>query len=237
MKRLFLFVTLLAISATTIRAQQTIKQTNITPSNVQVTGIAEEYVTPDEIYISVTIRDVNNKTSKKSLEQQQTEMVKALTSMGIDTKNITVSDMASNLQEYILRKDAIKTSKNFQIKANSAQQVGEIFEALEKIGISEAAVTSYSFSQKEAKRNELRIKAAQNAQAIASTLATAIGQTIGKATEIREYGSVGFDSPVVTRMALTKVSDVTYNMTESAPNLDFKKMKLSVSVNITFSLK
>ena len=78
------------------------RQWRLVPSNVQVTGIAEEYVTPDEIYISVTIRDVNNKTSKKSLEQQQTEMVKALTSMGIDTKNITVSDMASNLQEYIL---------------------------------------------------------------------------------------------------------------------------------------
>ncbi len=237
MKKTILLAALAVFSVATLSAQQL--QLQPAPKIVQVTGNAEENVTPDEIFIRVTIRENNTKNTKLSVEAQQADMIKALTALGIDTKNITVSDMASNLKEYALRKDAIKTSKTYQLKVGSAEMVGKVFGALEKIGISDAGVNSYRYSKIDAKRDELRTKAAQDARKTANLLATAIGQKIGKATEIREYGNVGFDEVTYQPMARLALAKSYSNEAVDAetPALGFKEMKLKVSINITFELE
>lgn len=53
-------------------------------------------------------------------------MFKQLKGIGIDLeKNLVVQDMSSDLQTYFLRKNAILSTKAYQLKVNSAQQLGE----------------------------------------------------------------------------------------------------------------
>ena len=89
---------------------------------IEVTGKADMEVTPDEIYVRIVINEKDNK-GKVSVEQQEKEMFRRLKAAHIDIeKDLVVQDMTSDLQTYFLRKNAILSTKTYQLKVSSAAQ-------------------------------------------------------------------------------------------------------------------
>ena len=86
---------------------------------IEVTGKADMEVTPDEIYVRIVINEKDNK-GKVSVEQQEKEMFRRLKAAHIDIeKDLVVQDMSSDLQTYFLRKNAILSTKTYQLKVLS----------------------------------------------------------------------------------------------------------------------
>ena len=82
-----------------------------------MTGKADREVTPDEIYVRIVINEKDNK-GKVSVEQQEKEMFRRLKAAHIDIeKDLVVQDMSSDLQTYFLRKNAILSTKTYQLKS------------------------------------------------------------------------------------------------------------------------
>ena len=204
---------------------------------IEVTGKAEMEVVPDRIYLRVVINEKDNK-GKVSVEQQEKEMFKQLKSIGIDLeKQLSVQDMSSDLQTYFLRKNAILSTKAYQLEVNSAAQLGQAFEALQKAGISDVNIEKTDISNIEELRREIRIKAIQAAQKNAQVLAEAIGQEALWAIYIQDYG---FNMRPYANVLMTK-SAMTMNaaagVEESGPALEFEKTKIEHSVMARFVLK
>ena len=197
---------------------------------IEVTGKAEMEVVPDEIYLRIVINEKDNK-GKVSVDQQEKEMFKQLKGIGIDLeKNLVVQDMSSDLQTYFLRKNAILSTKAYQLKVNS----GEAFQALQTAGISDVNIEKTDVSNIEELRQEVRTNAAKAARKNAEVLAAALGQQAKEAIFVQDYG---FNMRPYANVLMAKsmaVADAAGE--EAAPQLEFQKIKIEHSVMVRFIL-
>lgn len=142
---------------------------------IEVTGKADMEVTPDEIYVRIVINEKDNK-GKVSVEQQEKEMFRRLKAAHIDIeKDLVVQDMSSDLQTYFLRKNAILSTKTYQLKVSSAAQLGQAFEALQAAGIADVNIERTDVSNMDELRQQVRADAAKAARKNAEVLAEAVG--------------------------------------------------------------
>ena len=204
---------------------------------VEVTGRAEMEVSPDEIYVRITINEKDNR-GKVSVDQQERDMFNRLKDAGVDIeKDLTVQNMSTDLQTYLLKKNAIMTTKSYQLKINSTAMLTKAFQALGDAGISDVSIEKTAISNIEELRKELRMAAAKSAQANAASLAEAVGRKLGKALYIQDFNYV---QPYYRNVALAKSNvalDVAGYAAESAPVLDFEKIKLELSVTARFAME
>ena len=169
-------------------------------------------------------------------------MIKALASLGIDTKSaLTVDNMGSTLKQNTLRKDNIFISKRYTLKVSTAKDASAAIQALKEIDIAQTYVSKVAISdslEREVK-NQLLVEAAQKAQENARTLAEAVGCKAGKAVYIQNYYS--FDSSAGSRMltvAYKAVNDnAAYINEEASQELEVTKKSLNITVNCKFLLE
>jgi|SRR5574344_256001 uncharacterized protein len=233
----FLYTTaaLLFITATCAFAQE-----NNTQNYIEVSTRVEKQITPDEIYLNVNINEQTNK-GKISVEKQEQEMIKTLKSMGIEVeKNLTVKDMDSDLQKFFFKKNAIYNSKAFSLKLSNAKQMAQVFDALNKINISDISLNKTAISPELEKttKDELLVQAAKKAQENASILATAVGNQAGKIIYIQNYYNFqqpysGIATKSMKLMSMAENATDTYEDT----SLEIAQTVLSVTVLCRFAIK
>lgn len=203
---------------------------------IQVTGRADKEVVPDEIYIRIVLNE-NNTKGKITVEKQERDMVNILKKMGLDTdKTLSVDDMSSNFKEYWLKKNQALTTKSYQLKLPDAVTVSKVVAALEAAGISNTDVVRVAHSKIKELQAQTRIEAVKNAQELAQTLAQAVGQSAGRAVFIGDYNNEGIVSSRV--MYSAKAGAANYeDAGMSMPNIEFKTIKISYSIQAKFELK
>ncbi len=227
MKRMMIVVAAL-LMASPLFAQQ---KTFLDQPYIEVTGRAEMEVAPDEIYVLITINEQDSK-GKTTVLQQEKDMVRRLKDLGIDVdKKLVVQDMM-NAQ---LKKD-VATSKSYMLEVNSATQLAHVFQALQTIGISDAAVERTDVSNMDELRQQVRGASAKAARQNAEILAAALGQKVGKAIFVQDnsYYSRPYSNVVLTRTM--KVADAGVAAT-AAPTLEFQKITIDHSVLVRFMLE
>ncbi|MDE1193506.1 MAG: SIMPL domain-containing protein [Arachidicoccus sp.] len=198
---------------------------------VEVNGAADTMIVPDEIYINITISEND---SKQSVEQQETKMINALQSLGINIeKDLSTSDIISDFKNRFLRsKDVIKT-KSYQLKVHDAMTAGKVFAALEDNGIANSSIDHVDYSKMDELKNVCRTKAIANAKTIAEALAKPLGQEVGKAIQIIDANnSTPTYTPQVRLYAMAKA-----DVANQTPQIDFQKIKITASENVKFLLK
>jgi len=236
MKKIMLAGLLLFTSIMAAKAQ-TGEKNFIDRPYIEVTGKAEMEVTPDRIYMSITINEKDSK-GKIVLAQSEKDMMGKLKGLGIDTKkDLTVKDMSSNFKKYWIKNSDIMTSKDYQLLVTSAQTAGTVMQELEKIGISNVSIERVDHTQMEQFRKDVKIKAVQAAKEKATDLAKAIGQSAGKAIYIQEvdYGN----NTMYVRKLEDRISNVSFKaqgLENSAPDIEFEKIKLEYQINAKFDL-
>jgi len=201
---------------------------------IEVTGKGEMEITPDEIYIQIVINESDNK-GKESLEMLEKKMLAKLQVIGIDLKkDFSVKDINSNFKNYLLKKTDIFTSKEYQLIVHTAPVAGRVYRELEALGISNLSISNVDHSEIEKFRKEVKIKAIKDAQDKATSLATAIGQTAGRALYIRENESF---YPMMAKTNMMMVRGAALDESYSEPDIEFEKIRIEYSVQVNFELK
>jgi uncharacterized protein YggE len=171
MKKMFLIAAMLfaahAASAQEIKAFQY-------EDAIQVNGKAEKKVTPDEIWVAITLKDSDNRN--RTVAESEARMKRELAALGIDIeKALKVTGMANAPR----KRNQTDTSRSYELKVGDAATLGAVFEVLGEMDVREAGVVRFSHS---------RIEAVKNARDIASELAEALGQSIARAVWIVDGG-------------------------------------------------
>ena len=214
-------------------------QNNESQNYIEVSARAEKQITPDIIYIGITLREQDSKL-KNSLEVKEREMIKALEKLNMDVaKNLTVKDMDSNLRQYFLRKDNILATKSYILKVKTADEAAAVFDALNNIQISDVTLNRTAISPELEKqvKDELLVSAAKKTKENAQILAEAVGSKAGKALYIHNY--YNFSQPVAANYTLksakrTLTADAAEE--ESLPTLEISKSSISVNVTCRFEI-
>ena len=202
---------------------------------VETSATASREVTPDEIFVRIVLSE-NDTKGKVSIDQLQKNMIRAIQKAGINfEKSLTIDNIESQYQTYLLRKSDGRTTKTFQLMVNG-EQLAPLFTALDEAGISNVNIQSARYSKVAALRDELRVEAAKAAQERARMLAQAVGQELGKAILIQNYDNdsgVVYNNIMLAR-ASAKMADGAVE--ESTPTVEFKKIKVESRVSIRFAL-
>ena len=232
MKRIIIGVFALLAFITFTTTDTSAQELGGTIPTVSVNGSSQLKVSPDEIYISIKLDESDTK-GKVTLEEQRRSMFAALKKAGVDAeKQLSVVDMNSS---YYRRRGALAVTQ-YELKVATAEQVGKVFEALEKAGIPNVNVTRTAYSKMEELRSEARKAAIVNAQQRARELAEAVGQSIGACYEINDYTTT--TQPVVYRSKMMLANSASLDATteEAEPNVEFEQIVVSYNLSAKFLL-
>ena len=229
MKKWFLLAAVAVLALPALAQQQ-----EAFPSYIQVTGRSEMEVAPDEFYLSIVIDEKDSK-GKISVESQQRQMIDALRRLGVNVdKQLKVANLSS---EFFKRRNSVATAK-YQLQLGTAEMVSRVYEALDRVGISNISIQKVSHSQLEQLKQQVRVEAIRDAKRNAQTLAQSIVQQIGKCFYI--YDSNNDVLPVFYNNAIMMRSMAADASAEGASEdqpLDFKTLKLQYYVQAKFVLE
>ena len=230
MKRVILLLAAVLL-AVGVQAQDPSEQAF--PSFVEVSSRADRDVAPNQVFLSITINERESK-GRITVEEQERDMVAALKALGIKTNlYLRVSDMSSSL----LKRNQAVTTKTYQLKLNEVALVGEVYTALNEIGITTINIEKVTNTNMDAIQNELRVEAIQNARANAKLMAEALDQTVGKAFYIYTHDAMvstvrnEMNDGVVATFAMKRIDAPEPVVTE------LRMMKVSVNVRVKFVLE
>ena len=225
---------LLAILPITAKAQ------NITQPYIDISSTATREVTPNEIYLRITIKESDYK-GKKSLEEMQEAMLGALKINRIDIPEcLTLNYMGSDVSYKMFSKNInTRTEATYTLKLNDVATMQNVISALEERQISNIDLVKTKFTKEKELKHELAIEAMQQAQAEARTLAGAIGQEIGKALSINYWMNSNDSQPRLYKARANMVMDESAVAGEGqqAPTFGIGKITYSLNVNVKFELK
>ncbi|MBR3773619.1 MAG: SIMPL domain-containing protein [Alistipes sp.] len=230
MKKMMLVLAALVVVAASASAQQT----EAFPSYIEVTGVAEKEVAPNEIYLSITINERDSK-GKISVDEQQREMLAALKKLGVKPDSqLKMVDLTSS---YFKRGNALAKAQ-YELKLGSAVEVAKVWRALDGLGISQVTVTKVSHTDLEKFKAETRTEAIRAARDNARALAEAIDQKAGKCFWIADYSS-----PVRTVYAAANlksramVEEASFDAVVEEEGLEFQTINLQHRVQAKFVLE
>lgn len=201
-------------------------------------GSAETEVTPDIIYISISLKEYfrdNNNRKKVEIEDLEQQLQSAVLKAGIPKENFTINNISSYTDYWNRKKDpAFLASKQYRIKVSDLTKLNEILSAVDPKGIAYSNIDGYDYSKMESLKKELKIKALLAAKEKASYLTAALGQKVGKAIEIQEINNEYYPQPMYRANTMMK-SDVSE--AAAMPEIDFKKIKLNYQMRTVFEIQ
>ncbi len=209
------------------------------PKKIEVYGQAEEQVTPDEIYFSVTLKEYEDKENKKTtIDQLEKELYEAVRKIDVAEEDLRIKNVYGyNYHWYREEKperEDFLASKEYQIKLDNFNDINPLLAALDAKGIQSTNVDRYAHSQIEQFRRDLKIEALKNAKEKAGYLLGGIDEQLGGILEIQEVDTEG-DAPPVYYQARTMASASAESA--SPPTIDAEKIELKFRVRAVFEIK
>jgi uncharacterized protein YggE len=231
MKKLIAIALVAFLGLSTAMAQQVDLR-----KKINVSGSAETEVTPDIIYISISLKEYlkdNNSKKKVEITDLENQLFAAVQKAGIAKENLTISNLSSwNYETEKKKNPDFLASKQYRLKVSDLNKFNEIIGAVDVKGIASTNIESYDYSKIESLKKELKIKALLSAKEKATYMVEALGDKLGGVIDIQDGG----DNPIqpVYRNYMMKADMAS---AEAAPEIDFKKIKLNFTVNAVFEIK
>lgn len=213
-----------------------------TRRKVEVYGSAEEEITPDIIYVSISLKEYfqdNNNKNKVSIDVLEKQLAAAVKKAGIKDADFTIENISSyNYIDPKKKKDpGFLASKQYKVKVANLNAINELLSGVDEKGIQSTNIAGYDHTRMTEIKNELRIKAVNNAKEKASVLAQALGDTLGKALEVNDNNTdAGSPQPMFKTMAM-RAGAADAAAESEALDIDFKKIKVNYQFRVVFELK
>lgn len=191
---------------------------------IEVTGVAEMEVEPDEIIFSIGIKADN----KNDLADNEKKMFDILKSAGVKNEDIKFKSMYQNIYS-----KTAKFSKNYQFKANTKSNISKIFEDLNQKWVSSLNISEVKNTKIADFRKAVKINALKAAKEKADYLLESMGKKTGNAIEIVEIEDYTSDMvmPVTYK---GRMSSVQMEMADASADISFDNIE---NIKLKYSIK
>ena len=203
---------------------------------IEVVGTAELEVVPDEIYISITLKEGKD---SRTVSEQESDLKSGLQRIGIELEYLTLSDANANYVKVKWGKDDVIGSTQYQLKVNSANRVGAVFQMLDEIKIEGAYISKVDHSEIEKLKKEVRIDAIKAAKEKADYLLEAVGSKSGKPLIVHENnaGAVYKTEEANTRRGYANSQSIYIeNKGEDDQIVHFRKITITSNIYVKFEI-
>ncbi len=227
---------LLLVAALTIFTFAAFAQTVDLRRKIEVSGTAEQEVTPDIIYVSISLKEYIDGKSKTTIDVLERQLQKAVADAGVPKEDFTINNLSS--YNYTLQKKKnpdFLASKQYRIKFHDLNAYNQILAGLDAKGVQSTNIESYDYTKIESLKKDLKIKALLAAREKATYLLIAIGDHLGSALAIQEVSNDIYPQPVY-RANVMMMKSASADAAAPQDDIDVKKIKLSSQMNVTFEI-
>lgn len=190
---------------------------------IEVTGIAEMEVEPDEIIFNVGIKGDN----KNQLADNEKLLFETLKNNGVKNEDIKFKSMYQNIYSKIKM-----FTKNFQFKVNKKTDMSGLFEGLNQKWVNNINIAEIKNTKIADFRKTVKINALRAAKEKAEYLLESIGKKVGSPLEITEIEDYTSDTIVPmaykSRAANVQLEAADSNIDYSFDNIENIKLKYSI---------
>lgn len=191
---------------------------------IEVTGVAEMEVEPDEVIFSVGIKADN----KNEMADNEKKLFETLKNAGVKNEDIKFKSMYQNIYS-----KTAKFSKNYQFKANAKSNLSKIFEDLNQKWVSNLSISEVKNTKIADFRKAVKINALKAAKEKANYLLESMGKKTGNAIEIVEIED--YTSDMVMPVAYKgRMSNVQMEMADAPVDYSFDNIE---NIKLKYSIK
>lgn len=223
-------------------------QTNNFESSRRVStrGYAEKEVTPDIVYISISLREYfvdGNTKNKVNIETLEKQLYDAALAIGVKKEDFNIQNIYSYNYDSSKKKEnkQLLQAKQYRIKVSNLNGLNNMLDQVDPKGIQSTSINGYDHSQKRQIEKELKVSAVQDARANAEIIATATGDKIGKVLAINDNSSFGWNDILPTpRMyamsAKAEIGDTALADEGGGLDINVRPIKLTCNIDGVFEL-
>lgn len=193
-------------------------------NGIEVTGVAEMEVEPDEVTFSIGIKGDN----KNDLADNEKKMLDILKNAGVKNEDIKFKSSYQN----IYAKNG-KFSKNYTFKANAKSNLSKIFEDLNQKWVSSLNISEVKNTKIADFRKAVKINALKAAKEKADYLLESMGKKVGSVIEIVEIEDYTSDT-VMPVSYKSRMSNVQLEMADAAVDFSFDNIE---NIKLKYSIK
>lgn len=206
---------------------------------IEMQSRVEREVAPDELYLSIIIKESDYK-GKKTLQEMQDAMIAVLKVNRIDVPEALSLDFMGSSVSYKAFSSRVvpRTQATYTLKLSDVAIMQKIIYDLEEKGITNISLVSTKYSNEDALKIELGVEAMKKAQEQARAFAAAVGQNIGKAVSINSWMSQSNPQPRMYKSAvMMERANVSEDAVSSAPEVAVSKLTYTINVTVRFELE
>lgn len=206
---------------------------------IEVTGKAEKEIIPDEIYISITLKERVARSKKITIQQQESDLKKQLTMIGIPIENLSIADVnATILKTGWFSKDILATA-NYILKVSDASKLKKVFETFKKSKVHQSRIKKVSHSKIIELKKQNRIAAIKAAKEKANYLLTAVGEKVGRpmlVTENTHYND-GIGRNFNAYNVQVRAEGYYGDRAKKQTPIQFEKIRITSTIYVKFEIK
>jgi len=239
-QRLWIASLALLFSFSLLSAQVQSTSNDKTTKKIEVTGSAEQEITPDEIFFNISLREyMKDKTNKVDITTLEKQLQAAVNQAGIPKDNFRVENIYGNRWYWQKKKpEEFLASKRYTLKLSDLSRIDGVLDKVDAKGIESVNVAGYTHTKIEQYRREIKTAALKAAREKARYLLEGIGAQLGDPIEIQEmrgdYQQPHYDMAPMSNMRMQAAMPEM----EAAPSdIDFKKIKIRYEVRAVFGIK
>ncbi|HPE56146.1 MAG TPA: SIMPL domain-containing protein [Bacteroidales bacterium] len=243
-------IILLAIIFPLFALSQTPESTNEKPY-IEVTGHAIKKVVPDEIYITIILKERDQGREKYTIEMQLNDLQKALTEIQIPLDDLDVSNATADYIRIKWNKKDVVAQSEYTLKVKNAEEVVKVFNKLDELNVDNAFISKVTHSKIVDFKKEVEIEAIKAAHEKAQYLLAAIGQQPGTALKVnaiipKENRFYGYDDFYRNKSIYLMESEydaneiLYYNQNKTMignKNVQFTKIEIEATMYVKFEIQ
>jgi len=209
---------------------------------IEVYGSAEDEITPDEIYFSITLKEYMDENKEKvSIDKLERELYNAVRKIDIPEEDFQIENVFGYNYDWQWRdkkkdRQDFLAQKQYRIKFAELRKINRLFEYLDPKGIQNANISGYSHSLIEQYRRDLKIQALRNAREKADYLLKGIGEERGSVLEVQEINQNN-QQPVFYKARGMAMNESANMALATSPNINFQTIKIKSGVRAVFIIK
>lgn len=233
MKKIIAGALLLLATNVAVKAQQADLRRKI-----HVSGTAETEITPDILYINISLKEyLENGNSKRKVDiaTLEKQLFAAVQKAGIAKENLSISNINSWMNASQKKKSPdFLEARQYELKVNDLKKLDDVLNGIDAKGIQNTGIQRYDYSKMEAIKKELKVKALLAAKEKATYMVEALGGKLGDVLEIQDGGDNTGMMPQYRNYAMQAEA---MDAGGGDADLDFKKIKLNFTVNTIFEIR
>lgn len=242
MKNIFTLMALIGLLSMANAQTTTMENTR----RIATRGYAEKEVTPDIIYLSISLREYyekGNVKKKVTIDKLEKELFDAAMKYGVKKEDFTVQNIYSyNVRDEEKKKtDELLQGRQYRIKVTNLNNLNPMMAELDAEGLQSTSVGGYDHSQKREIEKQLKTTAVKDARANAEILAAADSEQVGQLIMINDNSNLNWNDimpqPRAYAMAAKTASADAIGGTVESLNLEVRPIKLTCNIDAVFEIK